>query len=140
MLVVAGIVITFGIVALAGYRAKAASEGAAHAFARDLTLARTSARRAQEVVVFHFDESGLLYTLETEGGRQLARRSFDAGSDMTLTAIDLELPGDTLVFDERGTAYLGASSETVGTAVFTAGDVSMAVSFNALGAARIEER
>lgn len=140
VLVVAGISITFGVVALTGYRARAASEGAAHAFARDLTLARSSARRAREVVVFRFDEIGLGYTLETEAGRQLARRSFDAGSDMALTAIDLELPGDTLVFDERGTAYLGGSSETVGTAVFAAGEVAMEVAFNALGAARVEER
>lgn len=140
VLVVAGIVITFGVVALTGYRAKAATEGAAHTFTRDLTLARSSARRAREAVVFRFDEVGLEYTLATEGGRQLVRRTFDGGSDMALSAIDLELPGDTLLFDERGTAYLGGGSETVGRAVFVAGDVQVEVAFNALGAARVEER
>jgi hypothetical protein len=52
--------------------------------------------------------------------------------------MDLQVPGDTLAFDGRGVATAGSSEGALGHAVFRAGSTTFMVSFNAMGASRID--
>jgi len=66
-------------------------------------------------------------------------RSFDEDAEITLSSLDLEMAGDTLIFDNRGQADLGGAVGSLGRAVFSAGSRTYAVSFNSMGVARIDE-
>ena len=76
--------------------------------------------------------------MTTEGGQELVRRRFGPAEDMNLSVLDLALSGDSLVFDRRGSADLGGSP--LGEAIFASGADTFAVSFNALGASKVEAR
>ena len=86
-----------------------------------------------------FYEGGRWYSVSTDGGRELSRRRFGAGSDHALTAIDLQTPGDSLRFDPRGLADLSGVGSTLGRARFSAGTVVYEVAFNSLGMAKVGE-
>lgn len=88
---------------------------AARAVMGDVTLARSFAVQRQRAAVLAADESGLAYAvLDTSGGSPdtLYRRSFGEGSEVPLSLLDVQAPGDRLVFDERGLLVAGGGLAT----------------------------
>ena len=119
------------------YMERSSARRAAEVFGLDLSVARNQAARSRQVVVVDFDETARNYVIRVAAGDTVVTRFFDADSDLTLTEVDLELGGDTVAFNSRGVADL--SGATLGRAVFTLGETSFAVSFNALGSSRVIE-
>lgn len=136
---VAAIGLTFATMAFSGYFQRVNAERAAQIFAQDLTLARNAAVRARERVVIRFFESGLWYEVEMgTTGTTLATRRFGVNADIDLTGVTLGLPGDSLVFDTRGMADLGGAGGPLGEATFSSGAMTYTVSFNSMGASKLE--
>jgi hypothetical protein len=52
--------------------------------------------------------------------------------------VALALPGDSLVFDARGMADLSGAGGPLGTATFSSGAMTYTVSFNSMGASKLE--
>jgi len=135
-------VLTIGIAAASfgGYFQRSSARRAAQVFAQDLTQARQFAVRVREPVVIRFYESSLWYEIETQSGStEVARRRFSSDGDIELTGATLDLVGDSVVFDRRGIADLSGILGTLGTATFTSGNYTYRVSFNSMGASKIEE-
>jgi Tfp pilus assembly protein FimT len=138
-LLLIGIVTTFGVLSFDGYFQRAAAQRAAQVFARDLTLARSWATRSRQPVVIRFYESGLRYeVVEQATGTQVAARRFGTNADIDLSAVTLDLAGDSVVFDARGAADLSTASGALGTATFSSGASRYTVSFNGMGASKID--
>lgn len=134
------VVMAFGMVALSGYPQRVAARQAAQLFARDLTFARATAVRTQESVVIRFDESNRWYVVETlESTTEVMRRRFGTNADIDLSAIDLQFTGDSVTFNPRGIADLSGASGSLGVARFEMGAIAFEVSFNSMGASRVEE-
>ena len=55
-------------------------------------------------MVVQFYESSRWYDVTTASGRTLATRRFGVDADINLSAVDLELPGDSVAFSGRGIA------------------------------------
>ncbi len=70
----------------------------------------------------------------------MVRRRFNVNADIRLAAIDLEMPGDSLSFNSRGLANLSVGGGQLGTATFSTRSETYAVSFNILGASKVERR
>lgn len=143
VLVLASLTLGFAGLTFSGYFQRSSARRAAQVFARDLTLARSSAMRAREKVVIRFFEGSRWYQIAAPGsGTEIVRRRFGVNADIDLSAIDLQFRGDSVLFTSRGVAdlsgILGAGS--VGEAVFSAGATRYAVSFNSMGASKVEER
>lgn len=139
VLVISGLMM--GAVALTfnGYVSRTRAQRAAQVFAQDLALARATAVRTRQRVVIHFDETNRLYNVQNQDTTYtVVRRRFGTNADIDLTAIDLNTTGDSLVFSSRGIADLSGAGGTLGTATFTSGDVVYTVSFNSLGASKVE--
>jgi hypothetical protein len=116
---------------------------AAEVFARDLKMARSAAVRAKQRVVVRFYESSRWYQVVAQASStELVRRRFGVNADVDLSAINLKFKGDTLVFDARGVADLSKvdGGLTLGEASFRAGTIQYTVSFNSLGASKVEVR
>ena len=64
-------------------------------------------------------------------------REFEAGQDIRLDALDLQMSGDSLVFDARGVVDLSGAGSSLGVARFTAGEMEYDVSFNSMRASRV---
>jgi prepilin-type N-terminal cleavage/methylation domain-containing protein len=123
-----------------GYVQRSSAQRAAQVFARDLTLARGAAVRARESVVIRFYEGGRWYQLATQiTGTEIARRRFNGGG-IRVSAIDLAIPGDSVVFSAEGMIDSLEGGATLGEARFSAGTTRYSVFFNGMGASRIEER
>lgn len=121
------------------YLARSAARHAAQVFAQDLTQARMFAVRSQERVVVRFYEGGVRYEVVTgDGGTEIAERRYASVDGVDLSAIELDLDGDSLVFDRRGFADLSGAPGTLGTARFVAGTAAYTVSFNGLGGSRLD--
>jgi prepilin-type N-terminal cleavage/methylation domain-containing protein len=136
---VAGIGLTFATLSFGGYFRRVNAERAAQVFAQDLTLARSSALRAREGVVIRFYEASLWYEVGTQStGQVLAIRRFGSNADIELTAVALNLPGDSVVFDARGMADLSGAGGPLGTATFSSGAMTYTVSFNSMGASKLD--
>lgn len=139
VLSVSAIVLTLGLVSFGGYFQRIAAERAAQVFAQDLTMARNLAYRSRQTVVIRFYESGLWYEVEVqETAYEVARRRFGASADIDLSAVTLAMAGDSIVFDSRGTADLTGALGPLGTATFSSGAASYTVSFNSMGASKID--
>ena len=139
VLILGGVTLGMGIGGLSTYRQKIAAHHAAELFVLDLSLARAHAVRGREAVVIRFSESSRWYSISTmTTGIELVRRRFNVNADIALGAIDLEIPGDTLFFNSRG--VLSDVGGQLGTATFSMGAETYAVSFNALGASKVEKR
>jgi len=119
------------------YLARTSAKRAAELFGQDLVAARTTAIRSRQRVVVDFDEAGLGYVIRVEAGDTLFRRIFGKDEAVTLSGLDLEMPGDTVAFDRRGVANLSGAAGALGRVVFTAGKTSYAVSFNSMGSFRV---
>lgn len=140
IVVVTLLLLSLAVVAgsFSAYQQRSTARRAAQVFAQDLSLARGAAVRSRESVVVAFYETTLRYEVRTPGGEELVSRSFQGGGDLVLSAIDLQFPGDSLVFDSRGVGDLSGITGALGRAVFEAGNTSYEVSFNSLGASRLD--
>jgi len=139
VLSISAIGLTFAALAFTGYFERVAAENAAQVFARDLTLARSWAVRSREPVVIRFYESSRWYEVQTQStATEVATRRFGVSADIDLSGVTLDMPGDSLVFDARGIADLSGAGGPLGTATFSSGGVMYTVSFNSMGASKID--
>ncbi|MHB1194145.1 MAG: GspH/FimT family pseudopilin [Longimicrobiales bacterium] len=143
VLVLASLTLGFAGLTFSGYFQRSSARLAAQVFARDLTLARSAAVRAKESVVVRFYEANRWYQVVAQtSGTELVRRRFGVNADVDLSAIDLMFRGDTVLFDARGVVDLSNQQVPgpLGQASFEAGAIRYTVSFNSLGASKVEER
>jgi hypothetical protein len=136
VLTIAAVGLGIATFSFGSYLARTSARRAAQVFSRDLAQARAFATRSRESVTVVFLEDSLSYTVDSEGGRNLARRRFGGSDEITLTDLDLELDGDTVRFDMRGLAELPG----IGTASFRAGADEYEVRFNGTGVSRMVRR
>jgi prepilin-type N-terminal cleavage/methylation domain-containing protein len=137
---VAAIVMTLGTLAFSDYFQRNSARSAAQIFAQDLVAARSFAVRAQERVVVRFYESTLWYEVESQStATAVARRRFGANADVDLSGVSLDMPGDSLVFSVRGIADMTGAGGPLGTATFSSGAITYTVSFNGMGASKIDQ-
>jgi prepilin-type N-terminal cleavage/methylation domain-containing protein len=138
VLVLVGVTIGITSAGLNTYNQRVAAQHAAQLFVRDLSLARAHAVRGREPVVIRFSESSRWYSISSmTTGRELLRRRFNVEADIGLEAIDLETPGDTVFFTSRG--ILSGVGGQLGTATFSTAGSTYAVSFNIMGASKVEQ-
>ena len=123
-----------------GYQSRTAAQRAAQVFAMDLSLARASAVRGREVVIVDFDEVAKSYLIRRESGDTLVERKFAQGDDIPLDSLNLQFSGDSVVFDARGVGDLSGSASPLGKASFAAGVTVYDVSFNIMGASKVDSR
>lgn len=139
VLMISAVGLTYAALTFNGYFQRVAAERAAQVFAQDLTLARNWAVRTREPVVIRFYETGLWYEVETQSSAtEVARRRFGVNADIDLGSVTLDSAGDSLVFDQRGIADLSGFGGPLGTATFSSGAVTYTVSFNSMGASKID--
>jgi prepilin-type N-terminal cleavage/methylation domain-containing protein len=140
VLSLSALVMTYAGLTFSGYFQRNSARRAAQLFAQDLTAARSYAVRSREAVVIRFFESNLWYEVETKGtATAVARRRFEGpGADIDLSAITLDMAGDTLLFNTRGIADMSGAGGALGTATFSSGAVTYTVSFNGMGASTID--
>ena len=138
---IAGIVVAFGALTFSGYFQRSAARRAAQVFAQDLVVARSYAVRAQEPVVLRVFEGTLWYQIVTRNtDTEVVRRRFTGSSaEIDLSSVALDVSGDTLVFNSRGQIDMSGAASALGTAAFSAGEVTYEVQFNSLGASKVEE-
>lgn len=141
VLVLSALTLGFASVAFGGYLQRVSAQRAAQVFAQDLSLARSAALRGREPVVVRFNEADRWYSVSMQRtGTELRRRRFGENAEIDLSAVDLMTRGDTVVFSSRGVADLDGAGGALGEARFASGAVEYAVSFNALGASKVEAR
>jgi prepilin-type N-terminal cleavage/methylation domain-containing protein len=139
VLSISAVALTLAGLRFNGYFERIAAEKAALVFAQDLTLARSWAVRTREPVVIRFYESSLWYEVEAQStATEVARRRFGGNADIDLSGVTLDMAGDSLVFDSRGIADLSGLGGPLGTATFSSGGVTYTVSFNSMGASKID--
>lgn len=139
VLMISAIGLSVALLSFGGYFQRVSAERAAQVFVQDLTVARTWAVRSREPVVIRFYESSLWYQVQAQSsGTEVLRRRFGTNADIDLTGATLEFPGDSVVFDLRGMADLSGVGTALGTATFSSGPVSYTVSFNSMGASKID--
>lgn len=137
---VAAVVITMGTLAFSDYFQRDSARRAAQVFAQDLTAARSQAVRAQEKVVVRFSEVGLWYEVMTaQTATEIARRRFGTNADIDLSGVTLDTVGDSIVFDTRGMLDVSGWGGSLATATFSSGAITYRVSFNGMGASKIEQ-
>lgn len=137
---VAAIVMSLGVLSFAGFFQRNAARHAARLFAQDLLAARSFAVGAQEPVVIRFYEATLWYEVESRStATEIARRRFGAAGEIDLSAVSMDLAGDSLVFDARGMADMTGAGGALGVATFSSGAVTYTVWFNGMGASKIEQ-
>jgi prepilin-type N-terminal cleavage/methylation domain-containing protein len=131
--------LTFAGLAFTSYFERVSAERAAQVFSQDLTLARDWAVRSREPVVIRFYESSLWYEVQAQSSAtEVARRRFGVNADIDLSGVTLQMTGDSVVFDPRGFADLSGAGGPLGIATFSSGAVSYTVSFNSMGASKID--
>jgi prepilin-type N-terminal cleavage/methylation domain-containing protein len=139
VLTLIGVGLTYAALSFGGYFQRVAAERAAEVFAQDLLMARNWATRGREPVVIRFFEPGLWYAVEEQSTiTELAQRRFGVNADIDLTGVTLDFVGDSVVFDSRGFADLSGAAGPLGTATFSSGAATYTVSFNSMGASKID--
>ena len=137
---ITALVVTFGTLSFSGYFQRSSARRAAQVFAQDLVAARSYAVRSNEPVVIRFYEGSLWYEVEAQTtATEIARRRFGANADIDLSGATLETTGDSLVFSARGVADMSGAGGSLGTATFSSGATSYTVSFNGMGASKIDQ-
>lgn len=137
---ISAVVLTFGTLAFSGYFQRDSARRAAQVFAQDLVAARSFAIRSQEPVVIRFYEGSLWYEVAAQSSStEIARRRFGANGEIRLSAVALDVAGDSLVFDARGLADMSGAGGALGTAQFSSGAITYTVSFNGMGASKIDQ-
>ncbi|NNF13971.1 MAG: prepilin-type N-terminal cleavage/methylation domain-containing protein [Gemmatimonadetes bacterium] len=139
VLAISAVVVTMGTLSFSGYFQRDSARRAAQVFAQDLVSARAYAVRSQESVVVRFYESTLWYeVVAPESSTSISRRRFGPTGDIELSGVALDMSGDSLVFDVRGMADLSGLGGSLGTARFSSGATTYTVSFNGMGASKID--
>jgi prepilin-type N-terminal cleavage/methylation domain-containing protein len=139
VLTIGAVIAGMGTLAFSGYFQRDSARRAAQVFAQDLVAARGYAIRSQEAVVIRFFESTLWYQVASQSSTtEIARRRFGGAGDIDLSGVTLDTAGDSLVFDPRGMADMSGAGGPVGTATFSSGATTYTVSFNGMGASRID--
>lgn len=137
---ISAVIITMGTLTFSGYFQRDSARRAAQVFAQDLVMARSYAIRSQEPVVVRFYEGTLWYEIATQvSATEITRRRFGPSGDIELSAVTLDMTGDSLVFDSRGMADLSGLGGSLGTARFSSGATTYTVSFNGMGASKIDQ-
>ena len=137
---ITAVVVTLGTLSFSGYFQRSSARRAAQVFAQDLVAARSFAVRSNEPVVIRFYEGSLWYEVEAQStATEIARRRFGANADIDLSAVTLDTTGDSLVFSARGIADMSGAGGSLGTATFSSGATSYTVSFNGMGASKIDQ-
>lgn len=136
---ISAFVLGFAGLTFSGYFQRSAAQRAAQVFAQDLAAARSYAMRSREPVVIRFYESTAWYEVQTQFTlTEVARRRFTGNAaDIDLSGIALDTAGDSIVFTTRGLAKFTVGGST-GTATFSSGATSYSVSFNGMGASRVD--
>lgn len=96
--------------------------------------------RSREAVVIRFYEATpLRYEMETQSTvTVVARRRFSGNAaDIDLSGISVNTDGDSIVFTTRGLAKFTTGGGP-GTATFASGATSYSVSFNGMGASKVD--
>jgi prepilin-type N-terminal cleavage/methylation domain-containing protein len=141
VLVLAGLILSLAGLTFGECFERSSARRAAQVFARDLTLARSSAIRARESVVVCSVESSRWYQVVVQtSGPELVRRRFGVNADMDVSAIDPVFPGDTVVVNSRGMADMSGIRSSLGEARFASGAPEYGVYFNSMGASKVEVR
>ena len=128
------ILMGLGFQGVQAFSRSAVPDRAASVVAADIGLARSYAVQRAEDVSLVADEANRSYEIRNAGGDVLQRRSFGASTDLPLTVLDVQTPGDDITFNARGMLAGGASSITVEIARF---GTEREISVNALGRTRI---
>lgn len=137
---IAAIIVTMGGLTFSGYFQRDSARRAAQVFAQDLVAARSFALRSQEAVVIRFDETLLWYEVESQvTATELVTRRFGDDAGISLSAVDLVSTGDSVRFDPQGIADLSGFVGPLGTATFSSGAIGYTVSFNGMGASKIDQ-
>lgn len=137
---ISAVLIAMGTLAFSGYFQKDSARRAAQLFAQDLVAARSFAIRSQEPVVIRFYESTLWYEVVGQGSaNEVARRRFGPAGEIELSGVALDISGDSVVFNPRGMVDLSGAGGSLGTARFSSGAITYTVSFNGMGASRIDQ-
>ena len=143
-MVIVMLLLSLSLAAMAGvfsaYQGRTAAQRAAQVFALDIGRARASAIRSREPVVIDFDEVGVAYQMRFESGDTILTRRFSQGNEIFLSSVDLQMTGDSLVFDTRGVCDLSGAGSSLGVASFAAGEAVYDVSFNGMGASKVARR
>lgn len=140
VMVISSVILTIGGLTFSGYFQRNAARQAAQVFAQDLVAARSFAIRSQEPVVIRFYEGSLWYEVEAQAtATEIARRRFGGNADIDLSAVTLDMSGDSLVFNTRGMADMSGAGGALGTATFSSGATTYTVSFNGMGASKIDQ-
>ncbi len=140
VIVVGGVLLTVGGLLLASYAQRSAGQRAAQLFARDLVTARSYAVRTQDPVVLRFYESTRWYEFVTAtSGSEVTTRRFGGSGDIDLSGMVLDAAGDSLVFFPSGMLDMSGVGGTLGTARFSSGPTTYTVSFNGMGASKIDQ-
>ncbi len=141
VVVVGAVVLTLGGLTFSGYFQRSSARRAAQLFTQDLTAARSYAIRSRAPVVIRFHEATLRYEVEelSSATRVISRRFSGTGADIELSGVELTVAGDSLVFTARGIASFVPGAGGLGTATFSSGAIAYTVSFNGMGASKIDQ-
>ena len=140
VILISSVILVFAGLTFSGYFQRNSARRAAQVFAQDLTAARSFALRTQESVVIRFYEGNLWYEVEGQSStNEIARRRFGVNADIDLSGATLDTTGDSLVFNSRGMADMSGAGGPLGTATFSSGATTYTVSFNGMGASKIDQ-
>jgi len=136
LLIVITIITVVGLISTTSFRSfreRAILTRAAEVVASDASLTRSYAIRERRNVSLVADEGARTYVIRSAAGDTLARRFFDAGSELQVDSLDVALAGDSLTFNPRGLLASGGLARIgVGR-----NDAARQVQVNALGRTRI---
>lgn len=135
VLVLGGILLGLGVQGFKIFNRTASVKGAAQSVLSDVTLLRSYAIQRRTNVSLVANEAGRSYVIREAGtGTVLARRSYDASSELPLTTLDVQTTGDSITFNSRGLMVPATSTDTI--SVGRLGDSRLVV-VNALGRGRV---
>lgn len=136
LLIVVTIIAVVGLISTTSFRSfreRSTLTRAAEVVAADASLTRSFAIRERLNVSLVADEAARTYVIRSASGDTLARRFFDAGSDLQLHSLDVLAAGDSLTFNPRGLLVSGGFAQIgVGR-----NDAARQVQVNAVGRARV---
>lgn len=137
VLLVVAVLTGISLVGFGEYARRTAPRRAAEVFVRDLRVARAVAVGERYPVAIVFDEPTRIYQVRMDDGDPIISRDFGEEAEFRLSAIDLEVDSDSLVFNERGFLNFSGVPGSLATARFEAGGRIYRVSLNASGTAEV---
>lgn len=117
------------------YRTVTVVDRSAKLISSDLALARSLAVQRRAAVSLVADEAARTYEVRDTSGNVFVDQAFTASSDLSLTALDVRLPGDSVAFNARGVAIAVGDIEI---AVARLGETRV-VEVSALGRTKVVE-